>query len=234
MWSLGIVLDEGLVEDSLRLIDGLEPGSAALDAEVLVEERAVQALDDAVGRRTVDPDSLVLDALELENEFIGMPVLATTELAPVVEEHCVDPDALRLEGRLHVVVDELNGGRRQLVEAEPGPSMAAVTVDRGRQIDIADALQHADEEGVDGAALSRPSDGTLAISAAPRRSVERALRQQPWRPFELPACARLRFLNEFLKHLRSIPVHLLVGRASSRQNKYRLVLCAVEGKFSSW
>ena len=43
MRSLGIVVDEVLVEDALHLLDGLEPGAAALDAEMFVEEGAVQA-----------------------------------------------------------------------------------------------------------------------------------------------------------------------------------------------
>jgi hypothetical protein len=48
MRSLGIVLDEVLIEDGPHLIEGLEPGAAALDAEMLVQERAVPALDNAV------------------------------------------------------------------------------------------------------------------------------------------------------------------------------------------
>jgi len=51
--SLGIVVDEIGVENGLHLGDGFEPGAAALDAEVLVEQRAVQTLDDAVGLRPV-------------------------------------------------------------------------------------------------------------------------------------------------------------------------------------
>jgi hypothetical protein len=40
-----IVAVEIDVENSLHFLDGLEPGAAALDAEVLVEQRAVPALD---------------------------------------------------------------------------------------------------------------------------------------------------------------------------------------------
>ena len=43
MRSLGIVLDKVLVEDALHLLEGLEPGTAAFDAEMFVEEGAVQA-----------------------------------------------------------------------------------------------------------------------------------------------------------------------------------------------
>ena len=48
MRSLGIVVDEILVEHGLHLLEGLKPGAAALDAEMLVEQGAVSALDDAI------------------------------------------------------------------------------------------------------------------------------------------------------------------------------------------
>lgn len=49
MRPLGIVVDEVGIENRLHLLDGFEPGAPALDAEVFVEERAVQSFDDAVG-----------------------------------------------------------------------------------------------------------------------------------------------------------------------------------------
>ena len=67
MRSLGIVFDEVLIEDGLHLLEGLEPGAAALDAEMLVEERAVPALDNAVGLWPVDPGSLVLISSSCKN-----------------------------------------------------------------------------------------------------------------------------------------------------------------------
>ena len=70
MRSLGIVVDEVLVEDALHLLDGLEPGAAALDAEMFVEKRAVPALDNAVGLRPIDPGSLVLDVFELQKQLV--------------------------------------------------------------------------------------------------------------------------------------------------------------------
>ena len=48
MGSLGIVLDEVVIEDGLHLVEGLEPGAAALDAEMLVKQGAVPAFDNAV------------------------------------------------------------------------------------------------------------------------------------------------------------------------------------------
>ena len=51
----GVVADEIGVENGLHLVDGLEPGAPSLDPEVLVEQRAMQAFDDAVGLRALDP-----------------------------------------------------------------------------------------------------------------------------------------------------------------------------------
>jgi len=166
MRSLGIVVDEVLVEDALHLLDGLEPGAAALDAEMFVEEGAVQAFNDAVGLRPADPGSLVLDAFELQEELVGVAILATAEFAAIVGEHRVDPGRVRLKDRQHIIVEQLDGGQRQLVGIEPGPGMPAAAVDGGLQIDLADALQNADEEGVDGNQRTgvRRLDMTLVIA----------------------------------------------------------------------
>ena len=43
----------------------------------------------------------------------------------------------------------MDGGDRQLARVEPRPGVAAVAVDRGLQIELADALKGADEKRVD-------------------------------------------------------------------------------------
>ncbi len=48
-----IVSDEEVVENGLHLVDRLEPCAPSLDAEVLVEQGAVEALDDAVIRYVI-------------------------------------------------------------------------------------------------------------------------------------------------------------------------------------
>lgn len=110
-----IVADEVIVENGLHLLDGLEPGAAAFDAEVLVKQRAMQAFDDAVRLRALDPGGAVLDLLQLEEQLVGVLVGSSAELATVVGEHRIDLGALRLEGGEHVVVHEVHGGDRQLV-----------------------------------------------------------------------------------------------------------------------
>jgi len=79
--ALVVVGDEVGVEGGLHLLDGLEPGAAALDAEVLVEQGAVQPLDDAVGLGPLHPGEAVVDAFEPEEERAGVPVRAAAELA---------------------------------------------------------------------------------------------------------------------------------------------------------
>jgi len=110
MGSVGIVLDEVVIEDGLHLVEGLKPGAAALDAEMLVEKRAVPALDTAAGLWPVDPGSLALDLFELQEQLVGMAVLAAAKLAAVVGQHGVDLGSVRLKGRQHIIVDQLDGG----------------------------------------------------------------------------------------------------------------------------
>ena len=74
MRSALIVADEILVENLLHFVDGFEPCAASLDAEVLVQKRAMQALDDAVRLRAFDARGAVLDLLQLQIEIVGMLV----------------------------------------------------------------------------------------------------------------------------------------------------------------
>ena len=67
-------------------------------------------LDNAVGLRPIDPGSLVLDILELQEQLVGMAVLAAAQLAAVVGQHGVDLGSVRLKGRQHIIVDQLDGG----------------------------------------------------------------------------------------------------------------------------
>ena len=96
--------------------------------------------NDAVGLRPVDPGSLVLDALELQEQLVGVAILATAEFAAIVGEHGVDLGPVRFKGWQHIIVEQLDGGEWQLVGVEPGPGMPAAAVDGGLQIDFADAL----------------------------------------------------------------------------------------------
>ena len=77
----------------------------------------------------------MLDAFELQEQLIRVLVLTAAELTTIVGEHRLDGGALLLEGWQHVVVEQLDGGQRQLVGIQLRPGIAAEAVDRGLQID---------------------------------------------------------------------------------------------------
>lgn len=149
MRPLVIVALEVAVEHDLHLLDGVELGVAALDPEVLVEQRAAQPLDDAVRLGPLDPGDAVLDLLELQELIVGVAIRPAIKLLAVVGENGLDAGAGRLESRQHVIVHLLDRGGRQLRSVDPGPGVAAVAVDRSLQVDPANAVQHAHEERVD-------------------------------------------------------------------------------------
>ena len=65
----GVVSDQVSVEVGLHLGDALVELGSAQDAEVLVEEGPVKALDEAVGLGSADLGGAVLDVLELEEQY---------------------------------------------------------------------------------------------------------------------------------------------------------------------
>ena len=97
MEALRVVEAEVLVEVGLHLVDGLVPGGAAIHTEVLIEQGPVRVLDEAVGLGPADPSGPVLDVLELEEEFVGVRVGASAELAPIFGEDGSDLDAVLVE-----------------------------------------------------------------------------------------------------------------------------------------
>ena len=97
MRSLMIVgLEEG-VEVGLHLRQVFVPDLAALDAEVLVEQRAVEAFEVAVALRTTDLGGAVGDAFELEEELVWVVIGAAAEFAAIVGEHRFDGRLLAFE-----------------------------------------------------------------------------------------------------------------------------------------
>lgn len=138
------------VKVGLHLFDGLVPLLPAFDAEVLVEQRAVQAFDEAVTLRPAYACGAVLDLLQLQEQLIGVLVFPAAVLAAVVGQHGVDAGIVLLEEGQHVVVQDMYGRDRQLAGVEPAPGIAAVAVNDRLEVDFADTLQRTDEEGIDG------------------------------------------------------------------------------------
>ena len=81
--TFGVVDDEEGIEVLLHLVDRLVEGLASLDPEVLVKQRAVQALDEAIGLRATHPGGAMFDAFELQEEFVRVPVRTSAELSSV-------------------------------------------------------------------------------------------------------------------------------------------------------
>ena len=104
MRPLGVVGQQVGVERGLHFLDGLEPGARPFDAGMLVEEGPAQALDDAVGLRPFHAGAFVLDVFELEEQLVGMLVLAPAEFAAIVGQHRLDAGAGGVEGGQDVVV----------------------------------------------------------------------------------------------------------------------------------
>lgn len=152
-------MDEPGVEIGLQRLDGFVEVVAHGDPEELVEDGAVEALDEAARHcpRTdggqwlapwgADPGAAVFNAVEVEIEFVGM-AFGAAELPAVVGEHCADRKVeLAVEGQ-HVVVQDRNSRLGLLGDVEKAESVRAEGVDDGVQIDPADPLETADEEGV--------------------------------------------------------------------------------------
>lgn len=74
MGTLSIVGDEELVQGHLHLVDGLEPGSPALDSEVLIEQGTVEPFHDSVGLRAVHLRGAMPYVLKLQQQLIGTAV----------------------------------------------------------------------------------------------------------------------------------------------------------------
>ena len=74
------------------------------------------------------------DVLQLEEQLVGVLVLAAAEFAAIVAEHVVDDGPMLLKGRQARVVEGLHRGDRQLGGAEPCPGVAGVAGDHGLQV----------------------------------------------------------------------------------------------------
>ena len=98
----------------------------------------------------LDPGGAVGDVLELEEQLVGMLVGRGRRTRGRCRDSTASISAaMLLEGGQDVVVQQLHRRDRQLVGVEPRPGVARMAVDHGLQVDLAHALERADEEGVD-------------------------------------------------------------------------------------
>jgi len=100
----GVVEQQELIQIGLNLLDGRVPLLPTLDAEVLIEQRAVHTLDKAVGARTADLGVAMLDILQGRQQLVRMALGLAAELAAVVCEDGLDrphPRHRRRAARAH-------------------------------------------------------------------------------------------------------------------------------------
>src|SRR4051794_18898609 len=74
MRTLGVVVDQPCIEIGLQRFDSFVEGLAHLHPEELVEDCAVEALDEAVGPGRANLGAAVLDAIQVEVELVGVTV----------------------------------------------------------------------------------------------------------------------------------------------------------------
>ena len=141
-----VIAVEILIERGLHFRDAFEPCAPAFDAEVFVQQRSVEPLYSAVRLRPAHLGCPMFDLLQLQEEFVGVMVGSTAELAPVVEQDDVDRRLVILEEGQHFDVHQMHRRDRRLVRIKPRESVARMAVDGALQIDLADTLQHADED----------------------------------------------------------------------------------------
>lgn len=166
MGPFGVVVDEPGVEVILQGLDAVVEGLAHLHPEELVQHRTVEAFDEAIGARRADPGLAMLDAGQGEVEFKRVCV-STAELAAVVGEDGADLEPDALVERQHVVVHHSDRRLGLLGDMQEAEGVGAEGVDDGMEIDLADALQVADEQCV--LTQQFAGHGTLDVALAKRR-----------------------------------------------------------------
>ena len=149
MGPFRVVGDQIVVQVLLHLFQGLVPLGASLDAEMLVQQGAVQPFDEAVALWPPILGGAVLDLFELKEQLIRMLILPAAELAAVVAEYCADFGVVSLEEGQHVIIEHMHGRDGQFAGVEAAPGVAAEAVDDGLQIDLANPFEGTDEEGID-------------------------------------------------------------------------------------
>ena len=155
MGPFGVVRDQIGVDGGLHLVDVLVAGGWVQDGDCsssgVLCRRATKPLEPGEwGLRTWIVRCLMPSSWE--EQLVKMTVGVAAERAFVVAQYGGDPCLMRVEGGEDLVVHDVHGGDRELVGVEAVPGIAGVAIDGGLEIDLAHALEMADEEGVAGMA----------------------------------------------------------------------------------
>lgn len=122
--AFGVVVDEVFIEICLHLCDVFIPFFASFDAEMLIEEGAMEAFEEAVTLRASDFGFTVFDVFELKEEFIRMPISSSAELSPVVGEDDFGFGLMFFVMGKNIIVEEMDSGERYFRGVKASPSVA--------------------------------------------------------------------------------------------------------------
>src|SRR5882762_8821839 len=136
-----IVVPEKDIEAPLDLRGLQVPRGTTGHPEALVEQRAVHALDEAVGARRVHARGAMLDPVQAEQQLVGMHRRAAAELTAVVGEDGRDWDAKPfVEGQNPIcIADRTRSSASSTCRPWQGPASRNVADDL--DVDFADALE---------------------------------------------------------------------------------------------
>lgn len=123
MRALGVIECEPLIEIVLQVGDRLESLCTKDDAEELIEDGAVESLDEPVCLRSSNAARPVLDVVEFKIDLVRVEV-SPLELGPVVRKNVLDSDPEFAVERQNVIVDRGDGRFRFLVRVREPECMA--------------------------------------------------------------------------------------------------------------
>src|SRR5262245_10569444 len=187
---LVIVEAQEAVEGALELGQLGEVAAPELHPPVLVEDRALQTLDEAVG-----PSVTGLRLGVADPKLVAGLGEGTGELAAAVREHALDRPAGLAVGRDEDVAQEAGGGlgRRLRLDEDARRGVGAGGVAGGDLPDLAYALELADVEAVEADEFAGNLSLDVTLRAAATRPLKRAagpLGEQPRLAAAVPRWAR--------------------------------------------
>jgi hypothetical protein len=154
--TLRVVVDQPGIEVRLELLHALVELGAKGDAEELVQDRAVEALHEAVGLRLANSGAPMLDVIQGQVQLIRMGLRAA-EYAAGVPQDSRDGDLPLLIERQDVVVHESSHLLRSLGGMQKAKAVAAMGIYGSMKVDTAYALQRAHQEGILADQFARPA-----------------------------------------------------------------------------
>ena len=129
MAAFEVVVAQERIEVALDLAWRDVPGLSSRDTEAFVQQRAVHALDEAVGAGHGDLRRAMFDAFHRQQQFVWMLLGLAAELAAVVGEDGLHRDAECFVEGQHAIVEGVRCGDRHLAGVDLGEGQRAEGID---------------------------------------------------------------------------------------------------------